>query len=242
MSELPIALDGLRASTADLLDWLAGVEWTPAEVGAESLCTGWTRGHVLTHLARNADGIAATLAGALRGEIVERYPDGWDARNADIEAGSARPFAELAADVRDSALRLEDALRAIEAVGGWELETEHGHPARDWPFARWKEVEIHRLDLAAGYGPQQWPAAMVAALLEREAARLPQRTAVPLVVTAQASAPELADRQWRVGDGDDASEAVEVRGPDWAVAAWLVGRPGVVADVLTATPELAPYS
>jgi maleylpyruvate isomerase len=231
------ALEGLRASTNSLIDWLAGLDWTAADVAAPSLCTGWTRGHVLTHVARNADGIALTLAGALRGEIVERYPDGWDARNAAIDAGAGRPFAELAADVRNSAGRLEDALSAVERAGGWELETEHGHPAADWPFARWKEVEIHRLDLAAGYGPDQWPPAMIAALLERELRRLPQRAASALEVTVESTG-FGPDRQLRIGEGD----AVEVRGPDWAVLAWLVGRPAVVADVLTATPDLAPYS
>jgi maleylpyruvate isomerase len=230
------ALESLRASTTSLLAWLAGVEWSAADVAAPSLCTGWTRGHVLTHIARNADGIALTLAGALRGEIVERYPDGWDARNAAIDAGAGRPFAELAADVRDSAERLDATLREVEAAGGWDLETEHGHPAGDWPFTRLKEVEIHRVDLAAGYSPERWPPAMVRALLEREAARLPERCPDPLIVTVEG--PTLLDRRWRVGEG----EPVEVRGPDWAVLAWLVGRPAVVADVLTATPELAPYS
>jgi len=241
MSELATALTGVRASTADLLAWLDGLEWTAADVAVPSLCAGWTRGHVLTHVARNADGIADTLTGALRGEIVERYPGGWDARNAAIDAGSGRSFAELAADVRDSARRLEDVFAAVDAADGWSLETEHGHPARDWPFARWKEVEIHRLDLAAGHGPDRWPPTMVAALVEREAARLHGRATSPLEVTIVAEGSlvaDLADRRWRVGDGPP----VEVRGPDWAVLAWLVGRPAAVADVLTATPELAPYS
>jgi len=241
VSELATALAGVRASTTDLFEWLNALDWAAADVAAPSLCTGWTRGHVLTHLARNADGIAATLAGALRGEIVERYPDGWDARNAAIDAGSGRSFASLASDVGDSAQRLEDAFAAVEAAGGWSLETEHGHPARDWPFARWKEVEIHRLDLAAGYGPDRWPPPLVAALVEREGARLRGRATSPLAVTIVAEGsvvPELAGRSWRVGDG----VPIEVRGPDWAVLAWLVGRPAVAADVLTATPELAPYS
>ena len=241
MSELAIVLAGLRASTDDLVGWLEGLDWTDSDVAAPSLCTGWTRGHVLSHIARNADGITDTLAGALRGEIVERYPDGWDARNAAIDAGADRAFAELAADVRDSARRLDETLVAVDAAGAWERATEHGHPAGHWPFARWKEVEIHRLDLAAGYGPDRWPAAMVAVLLEQEAARLPERVAGPLVVTvteAGSLVPALGDRSWPVGDG----APVEVRGPDWAVLAWLVGRPAAVADVLTATPELAPYS
>ena len=36
----------------------------------------WTVGHVLTHLARNADGHTRRLEAALRGEDVARYPGG----------------------------------------------------------------------------------------------------------------------------------------------------------------------
>src|SRR6476659_761455 len=110
MAEPTGLLQLLRASTADLLLGLDAARWSDADVAAASLCQGWTRGHVLTHLARNADGIAATLKGALNGEIVPRYPGGWDARNADIDAGADRPAATLIADVRESAERLDRVL------------------------------------------------------------------------------------------------------------------------------------
>lgn len=110
MTDRLALLPALHRSTADLLPGLAAEQWTAADVAAPSLCEGWTRGHVLTHLARNADGIAATLAGALRGEIVERYPGGWDARNRAIDEGAGRPFAEILADVQTSAYRLERTL------------------------------------------------------------------------------------------------------------------------------------
>src|SRR3954452_14899995 len=106
------ALAALRASTADLVADLDARPWTDSDVAAPSRCEGWTRGHVLTHVARNADGIADTLAGALRNEILERYPPGWAARNAAIDAGAGRPFTELVADVRDSADRLDEVLSA----------------------------------------------------------------------------------------------------------------------------------
>jgi len=227
-----------RAERADLLALLTGL--TPQQWDTPSLCAGWTRGHVLTHVARNADGIADTLAGALRGEVVERYPGGPSARDAAIEAGAGRPADVLRADVRDSAERLDAVFGAVGAADAWHRETEKDHPARHWLGARWKEVEIHRVDLAGGYSPRQWPPAMVARLLEAEAARLPTRarTALRVSVTAEGSLrPELGGREWSIGEG----AAVEVRGPDWAVLAWLLGRPAVVADELTATPELYPF-
>ena len=63
-------------------------------------CPGWTVGHVLTHLARNADSIVAGAAAAERGEVVDRYEGGGAGRDAEIEAGCGRPAAEQVADVR----------------------------------------------------------------------------------------------------------------------------------------------
>jgi maleylpyruvate isomerase len=240
MAELLGALQGVRASTADLMAGLDAVAWSDADVAAPTLCTGWTRGHVLTHIARNADGITSTLAGALRGEIVPRYPDGPAGRNADIEAGATRPFAELAADVRDSAARLDRMFVAIAEADGWDLATGDERTARYWPGARWREVEIHRVDLDAGYGADSWPPALVTRTLDEVLDGLDERTdgALRLVITAEGSTtPANGDREWIFGDG----EPVEVRGPDWAVLAWLTGRPSAARNALSALPPLAPY-
>jgi maleylpyruvate isomerase len=238
----PIAiLQGVRASTADLVHGLEGLHWSDADVAAPSLCTGWSRGHVLTHLARNADGIADTLAGALRGEIVERYPDGWAARDGAIDAGAARPFAQLLVDVRDSTERLDRVFGAVREADGWELPTDKGHPAGHWLSMRWREVEIHRVDLAAGYSPDRWPPLFVTSLLEEIAGSLDARTdaAMRVTVTADGSlAPDFVGREWITGDG----EPVEVRGPDWAVLSWLVGRPAAARGALTATPPLGDWN
>lgn len=56
---------------------------------------GWSVGHVLTHLARNAEGMVGRLDGALRGEEVALYPGGRDQRNADIASGAGRAAAAL---------------------------------------------------------------------------------------------------------------------------------------------------
>ena len=40
-----------------------------AAVREASLCPPWSRGHVLTHLARNADSVVRRLEGAMRDEI-----------------------------------------------------------------------------------------------------------------------------------------------------------------------------
>ena len=48
-----------------------------------SLLSGWTRGHVLTHLARNADALVNLLTWAKTGVEHQTYTSGSD-RNADI--------------------------------------------------------------------------------------------------------------------------------------------------------------
>jgi maleylpyruvate isomerase len=237
MSEPTAYLLALRASTADLIQGLQELQWSDADLAEPSLCDGWTRGHVLTHIARNAEGIADTLAGALRDEIVERYPGGWDARNAAIDEGAGRHFAALVADVRDTAQRLDRVLGAVGDADAWAKPTAEDQTAESWVYRRWREVEIHRVDLASDYTPDRWPPAFVTAELPQAAETLAHRVdgAVHVTVTADGSlAPDHVGTEWRAGEGDP----VEVSGPDWAVLAWLAGRAAATGGALTATPAL----
>lgn len=230
----------LRSSTASLLAGLDASRWSDDDVRAPSLLPGWTRAHVLTHLARNADGITATWSGALRGEVVERYPGGPAQRDADIEAGAGRPVTELLADVRDSAERLDRVLRAVEdgdpAV--WDRPASEGRTARSFLASRWREVEIHRVDLAGDHTPDRWPPPFVAWLLPELASTLGSRPGVPglrLVVAAAGSVTtDLAGSTWSVGSADTTVEA-----PDWALLAWLVGRPTAATP---SAPELPAWA
>jgi maleylpyruvate isomerase len=146
-----------RAAHRRLIATVNGLD--DGTVQSPSVLPGWTVGHVLTHLARNADGHARRLEGALRGEEVRRYPGGSAERELDIEAGAGRPARELAADAAGSAQRLEDV---------WTRSAEAGWPARDllagdkWrtpesPWRRLREVEVHHADLGLDYGPEDWP-------------------------------------------------------------------------------------
>jgi len=120
------------------------------------------------------------------------------------------------------------------------LPTEHGDSAREWIYRRWREVEVHHVDLAGPYTPDRWPPLLIATLLPEEVERMTGRSdrALRLRVDAAGSvAPELVGREWLVGDGDP----VEVRGPDWAVLAWLAGRPSVATGALSAAPALSEW-
>lgn len=120
---------------------------------------GWTRGHVLQHIARNADSYRRLLEWARTGVEQAQYPSA-EAREAEIEAGAGRPVAELADDVRASGARFlalaeslpEEAWDVpVRALAGWS------HPAWYTLCRRWRETEVHHVDLGAGYTPADWP-------------------------------------------------------------------------------------
>src|SRR5580700_2233124 len=64
---------------------------------------GWSVGHVITHLARNADGHIRRLEGALIGVEVPRYPGGPEQRDREIDEGEGRPKAEIVRDFNETA-------------------------------------------------------------------------------------------------------------------------------------------
>ncbi|MFH9060709.1 maleylpyruvate isomerase family mycothiol-dependent enzyme [Streptomyces coeruleorubidus] len=68
------------------------------QVRAASALPGWSRGHVLAHLADSARMFARLAEHALRGELVPAYDGGVDERNAIIEAGAGRSAAGHRAD------------------------------------------------------------------------------------------------------------------------------------------------
>lgn len=88
---------GATTAHALLVAALAGL--TDQQCAGPSLLPGWTIGHVLTHLARNADSHVGMLLAANRGEVAVQYPGGLSQRAADIEAGADRPAAEQVADL-----------------------------------------------------------------------------------------------------------------------------------------------
>lgn len=125
---------------------------------APSRLPDWTVGHVLTHLARNADSIVRVLEAAGRGEVIDRYPGGAAGRNAEIEAGHRRPADVQVADVRQTIWRLEQAWSGFGRWDGRSRETSGQEVSvADLPGARRREVEVHRVDLGIGPQPVDWP-------------------------------------------------------------------------------------
>ncbi len=183
-----------------------------------SLLPGWTRGHVLGHVAGNADGLANLLDWARTGVERPQYTS-WSERDAAIEERAARPAAEHLADLAAAAQRFADAAGAVPA-DRWDVPVRGisgpERPARHFLWARRREVEIHHVDLAAGYRPEDWPGEFVAGALDEALARLAATPEAPALVV------RATDIGLHVAVG--AGTASTVSGPAVGLLAWLTGR------------------
>jgi maleylpyruvate isomerase len=154
---------------------------TDEQARTASQLPGWTIAHVLTHLARNADGHSRRLEGALRGEDVPRYPGGPAQRRKEIDEGAWRPTPEIVADLCASQSRLE-LVWDHSVAAGWPnagmLGDDHW-PTTASPVRRMREVEIHHVDLGLGYEPSNWPDEYVRWELPKLVATVPSRVQRP---------------------------------------------------------------
>jgi maleylpyruvate isomerase len=152
-----VELAGVDVAFALLDDAIGGL--TDDDARGPTLLPGWTRGHLLTHIARNADGQLVMVEGALRNEVVDQYPGGNGQRSADIEAGAGRPAVVLVADVRESQRALVDAWARVPD-DAWERLTSARagvRPVREGVLSRWRELSVHLVDLDVGFRPGRLP-------------------------------------------------------------------------------------
>jgi maleylpyruvate isomerase len=181
---------GCAASHQALLSWLD--DQTAVDVSAPSALPDWTVGHVLTHIARNADGVRAMLEGARDGEERAMYPGGVPQRNADIESGAPRPFAEQVRDIRSACWAVESVWAQLDHEAWMRngLFIFGAIPAWSLPRRRWREVEIHWSDLGLSHTWQNWSAEFVRLNLAER--RTEVSIEVPAVVAVRGETAELA--------------------------------------------------
>jgi maleylpyruvate isomerase len=136
---------------------------TGLDVAAPAALPGWTRGHVLTHLARNADSLVRLVEAAVRGEVGVQYPGGAEQRNREIDDGAVRRADVIVDDVRRSIWRLESAwVQCTPEAWSGTGSTARGDVAiADLPFRRWREVEVHHVDVGIGHTIDDWSAEYV---------------------------------------------------------------------------------
>jgi maleylpyruvate isomerase len=134
------------------------------DLRAPSLLPGWTRAHVLAHVARSADAMRNLLVGIRSGQARPAYAS-QEARDAGIEHCARLKPQELVADLAGSAMAFRTIMRQMPDEA-WEVEVRvldsAPFPAADLPIRRLVEVELHHCDLGTGYGPADWPAAFAA--------------------------------------------------------------------------------
>jgi maleylpyruvate isomerase len=170
LAELHKAADAVSSLVAKL---------TEADVPAPSALPGWTRGHVLAHIAGISNAMARQLEYAARGERVELYDGGHEGRTKAIEMSAGHAQEQHRADL-DSAL--ERALRAFDSLdvgdagaAGWRAPISYrGGVVLDGGLALWRELVIHASDLNTGRGPETWSRPFCEHLFTFLAARVPE--------------------------------------------------------------------
>jgi len=151
--------DQIDQATQRLLDVARVI--TEPDLRAPSLLPGWTRAHVLAHVARNADAMRNLLVGARSKQNRPAYASA-EAREAGIETGARMNAKDLADDLAGAAMAFRTVVTQLPD-DAWRFEVRMldsvPFPAADLLTRRLVEVELHHTDLAAGYVPADWPAA-----------------------------------------------------------------------------------
>lgn len=221
----------MESGTAELLQLSATVRIEACH--GPTRLVGWHRGHLLTHLARNADAVGNLLEWAHTGVETPMY-DSTDARARDIEQGAGRGRADLLADLAASCGRLDRRIAAMPcAAWAARVRTATGRrvEATEVLWLRAREVWLHAVDLDLGLAVADLPTPLCAALLADVAATLTSRHRGPAIRLVATDGYHTAT----VGSGE---APVVVYGATSALVGWLAGRGPT--DQLTASTSVLP--
>jgi maleylpyruvate isomerase len=219
-------LPGASTRLIRTVDGFHGDDWS-----SPSLLPGWTRAHVVAHLALNAEGIARALRAVVADEARDRdgdepgtMYDSDEKRDSDIRDLAKRRPGEIRDRLLGGTTRLNDAVAGIRD-DDWDTQLERtpgGRKirARAFPGMRLTELEIHHADLGASYTPSDWSTTFAGVLLDSMAHR--HDMPGPFEVAPL----DLPDRRWRFGEHTDGGPDVPVvTGPAGDLGWWLTGRP-----------------
>jgi maleylpyruvate isomerase len=240
MSQMPpveVLLGWVKAGDERLLGALDRLD--DGDLARPSLLPGWTRGHVLAHVARNAEGLANLLTWARTGVETPMYVSR-EKRNQDIQAGAGRG----AAAQREDVARTADAFMALSrslTPGQWGVTvktlTSSPFPASAVPWLRTRELWVHLVDLDVGIGPDAVPTEVTRAAFDEAAATMATRMERAVELVASDGGGPVA-----LGPAGSAERPVRVEGPCCELFFWLIGRSGGStlrvsgADALPAVP------
>lgn len=184
------------------------------ELTSASLLPGWSRAHVIGHVARNADALLNLLSWASTGIERPMYADA-DARQRDIEAAASQPAPQLRADLLAASERYSAATDGMSRAA-WDshVRTAQGRRIRaaEVPWLRARELWVHAVDLRAGLRFEDLPADILVALLDDATATLTARKTAGLQLT------DPAGQTWTIPGNDP----LVLHGNPAALAAYLL--------------------
>jgi maleylpyruvate isomerase len=214
---LATRLAWMREGTAFFESQLARVD--DNELAAPSALSGWTRAHVVAHIARNADALGNLLTWARTGIVTHMY-DSAEQRADDIEEGAEQSPRVLRFDLADALRRFADAIATMPEAAWWaEVRTRAGRaiPAAEVPWMRCREVWVHAVDLDVGASFADLPRPFVHAFLDE-------------VVDGFTARPDCGGIELVADDGGlwtigpHGADEVVVEGEARALLGWLLGR------------------
>ncbi len=227
--DLPAAVANVPLSQARLEQTLYCL--ADEDLGEPSVLPGWTRGHVASHVARHADAMVRLVTGTLTNTPAEQYPGGRTVRDAEINAGAQRSLDDVIDDVTSANASVVAAFARMTAPT-WARDVlflQGRFPASRCAWARWREVEVHHVDLGLDiYTIDNWPEEFISCHLPHELAKLPSRLPADTAIKVGAS---------RFGTGE---VTATVDGPEPALLAWLFGRTGLAAPYLRSSTGAPP--
>ncbi len=232
--DLSLTLPWMAEGTELFLTCLA--QLSDADLDGSAALPGWTRRHVVGHLARNAEALDHLLDWAQTGVPTPMYSSPGQ-RNDDIESSRLLPAEQLRREVAATAAGLQ---AHAEALGPeqWAavVRSAKGRdiPAREVPWMRSREVWLHALDLGTGVAvgvlPEGFCEVLIADVLGTFGAA---ETAPALQLVSTSSSGE-----WHCGPAETAQV---VSGPSIELAAWVSGRSAgaglTSSDPLPALPQ-----
>lgn len=245
---LTTTLGWVEQGTQQLLETIDSL--TPKQFEEPSLLPTWTRGHVISHLSRNAEALLNLIRWASTGVVTPMYPHP-EQRAADIERGTR-------SGLNHAIFEFSHTARALSA-GTDELNDTHWSSTvqsalgrsittTEVPWLRAREVWLHGLDLDTGLSPYEFPEDLIAALLANVLDILSARNVTPgvsIVVVGKQPAPPA---QLGLADGTD---PIVVAGGAVELLCWLTGRlaaaqqaPQYIALTWTgeqALPDIGPW-
>jgi maleylpyruvate isomerase len=195
-----------------------------AQLAQPTLLPGWSKAHLVTHLARNADALVNLLTWARTGIEHPMYASKAD-RDADIEEGSHRLGQVIREDLLAASARLDAAAERLTGLD-WQAPVAHRtgrvFPAGNVPSMRLFEVWVHMVDLDSGVTFKDIPELHLEMLIDTAVYPHVERTeGEPVEIRVELLGGD--QRNWRLVVPGAASSA-EISGSMTDMVAWLAGR------------------